>query len=284
MGVLFLLVLLLASSCHSARAATHVRITAFEQAFNQTWSHPAHDGQSVLNLIRALKPTVLNRFVTGLPSASATVPNGSAPIPFTDYLTLAMAAGGPGCTIAPKVHLNDIWPDAYRMAAAAALRNLSVHPQLTRLDLDCYFSNGTNADHKETLEAFLAMGWEKLGFNFVGGDRKCFGLIEYGEAAIQPGSWSVSLPGLDDMRKDGVTELLAHIDYPNAIAEFGKLSGDRQAAILTDISASQKVHNFSFIWPIIYSGYDATTVTLSDGKTTVFDVIVKLIEGAQPSS
>ena len=258
--------------------AAYVRITAFEQAFNQTWSHPSHDGPSVLRLIQQLQPTVLNRFVTGLPNATATVPNGTTPIPYATYLTLAMAAGGPNCTIAPKVHLNDIWPDAYRMAAAAALRNLSVTPRLTRLDLDCYFSNGTNAEHKQTLEAFLSMGWKELGFNFVGGDRDCFGLVSYGEAAIEPGSWTVSNAGLADMSKDGVSERLAHIDYPNAIAEFGKLTGDRQAAVLTDIAASQHVHNFSFIWPILYSGYDATKVMLSDGKTTVFDVIVKLIE------
>ena len=261
--------------------AVYIRITAFEQAFNQTWSHPAHDGASVLSLIQRLRPTVLNRFVTGLPDPHATVPfpSGTPPMPYADYLTRAMAAGGPGCTIAPKVHLNSIWPDTYRMAAAAALRNLSVSPRLTRLDLDCYFSNGTNAQHKDTLEAFLGMGWERLGFNFVGGDRKCFGLVSYGEAAIQPGSWTVSLAGLNDMKMDGVGERLAHIDYPEAIGEFARLSGDKQAAVLTQIAASQRAHNFSFVWPVLYSGYDATKVVLSDGKTTVFDVIERLIGG-----
>jgi len=96
---------------------------------------------------------------------------------YADYLTLAMGAGSPNCTISPKVALNDVWPNGYRMAAAEALRNLPVTPQLTKLDLDTYFSNGTNADHKATLEDFLGMGWQKLGFNFVGVRRETFGCI-----------------------------------------------------------------------------------------------------------
>lgn len=255
----------------------YVRICAIARR-EQEWSIKNHSGKDVLKMIEELKPDVLNRFINGKPNPNLEIPMGSGeqPMKFTDYLTAAMKAGASDCTLTPKVHLNDIWSDEYRMQAAKALVELPVTPKLYMLDLDCYFSKGSAEEHKHMLVKFKQMGWKDLGFNFVGGDRKTFGLAQYGEAAIKPGEWSVSTPGLAIMKKGNVKTLLAHIDYPEAIEDFGKLKGDRQAEILRKIQEEQYKHHFTFIYPVLYCGYDSTKHKTSKGQT-IFEVIKELI-------
>jgi len=101
----------------------------------------------------------------------------------------------------------------------------------------------------------------------------------YGLAGITPGSWTVNQADLANMRNEGISGRFAHIDYPDAIAELARSSGVQPGqCILRHILQRAEPTRFNFIWPITYAGYDATQYYLSDKKTTVFDVIVKLTQ------
>jgi hypothetical protein len=251
--------------------------------FAEKWDPKhGHSGRDVLKMIEELKPTCLNRFMCGMPHPELMIPmgNGEDPMPFPEYLTAAMKAGAPGCTIAPKLHLNDRWvfTDEYRMKAARALRNLKVTPRLTVLDLDCYFSKGNAAERKQVLQDFKDMGWKDLEFNFVGNTGKTFGLVSYGMAGIDGNTGFLGGSALGRMRKTpGVRVYLGHIDYPPGIAKFASHSPDKQAAILTHIQKIQYEHGFRFIYPVLCPYYDSTKVRTSKGKT-IYEVIKGLIE------
>jgi hypothetical protein len=86
---------------------------------------------------------------------------------------------------------------------------------------------------------------------------------------------------IERMKAQGVKNIQAAIDYPRAIAAFGRITPDQQADVIETISKEQKTLGYKFVFPIIYGGYDATTfVTSKDGPyhgKTVFDVILQCI-------
>lgn len=269
---------------HHAPSGIYVRITPFALAFTSKWTAPGHDGQDILHMIKELRPDVLNRFITGKPKTGTKIAmGGGQTMGFTEYLTEAMRAGAPGCYLTPKVHLNKIWTDEYRMGAAKALRELKVTPRLHALDLDCYFSGGGKDAHKKQLHQFKEMGWQQLGFNYAGQIPEVFGMASYGMAAVSKHSWKINTGALAKMKKQGVKTPLVHIDYPKAIAQFGKLPPDRQAdIILKYIAPQQKKLGFRFVYPILYSGYDSTKeITRKNGKykgASLFELMKRQIE------
>jgi hypothetical protein len=262
----------------------YVRIIPFSHAMKPGWDLRGHNGQDVLNMIEQLKPDVLNRFTTGRPKLSLKVPMGDGQtMKFPEYLTAAMYAGAPGCYLTPKVHLNHIWSDEYRLKAAKELRAMPVTPQLHALDLDCYFSKGGNAEHRQELRKFKEMGWSQLGFNYAGKVKKTFGMGGYGMAAVSRHTWRVNTAALQAMKRQGIKTLLVHIDYARAIAEFKRLAPDRQAdIILKRIAPMQKRLGFRFIYPIAYSGYDSTKeITKKHGKykgASLFELMKRQID------
>jgi len=279
------LVLLACPTAHAKMpGGIYVRIIPFANAFNAEWTAGSHNAQDILRMIGELKPDVLNRFTTGMPKMNAKIPiaAGSPPLGFVEFLNAAMKAGAPGCTLTAKIHLNRIWSAEYRMKAAQALHDLPLTPRLHALDLDCYFSKGSGQDHRRALQKFKNMGWTDLGFNF-GTRKRTFGYGSYGMAVVTKGAWKIQRSGIGMLKREGIKTRLVHIDYPKAIKQFGKLPPDRQADIITKrICPLQRKWGFRFVYPILYSGYDATKeVTRKDGPykgATLFQIMKARIQ------
>lgn len=263
-----------------------IRLIPFELTRYDSWQLKNHNGQDVLEMIRKLKPNMLNRFFTPRLSWTAKVPMGpgSPDMPIAQYLTQVMKVCGKNCTMTPKVPLNNntTWTDQYLNDSLKATLAMPVRPPIRVLDLDNWFNRP--GDYKAELQNLKKMGWQQLGFNFTGSgqnDMELYGTGSYGFAAVHPGDWQVQTNQLDRMRKQGIPDLMAAIDYPRAIAAFSRESPDRQADIIETISGEQKSLGFRFIYPIIYGVYDATAnVTSKNGPyhgKTVFDVIVQCI-------
>jgi len=263
-----------------------VRLIPFELTRYDSWQLQNHDGKDILEMIRKLKPNMLNRFFTPRPSWTATVPMGpgSPPMPMAQYLTQVMKACGKHCTMTPKVPLNrnNTWTDQYLNDSLKTTLAMQVTPPIRVLDLDNWFNQPGN--YQEELQKFKDMGWEQLGFNFTGSgevDMQTYGLGSFGMAAVHPGDWQVQTKQIERMRSQGIKSIMAAIDYPRPIKAFAQLSPDRQAEIIETISRQQKSGGFRFIYPIIYGGYDATAnITSKDGPyhgKTVFDVILQCI-------
>lgn len=263
-----------------------VRLIPFELTRYDSWQLQNHDGKDVLEMIRRLKPNMLNRFFTPRPVWTATVPMGpgSPPMPMAQYLTRVMKVCGKDCTMTPKVPLNNdkIWTDQYLNDSLKATLAMPVTPPIRAIDLDNWFNRPGN--YQVELQNLKKMGWEQLGFNFTGSgevDMQTYGLGSFGIAAVHPGDWQVQTRQIERMKSQGINSIMAAIDYPRPIREFAKLSPDRQAEIIETISRQQKAGGFRFVYPVIYGGYDATAnVTSKDGPyhgKTVFDVIVQCI-------
>lgn len=263
-----------------------VRLIPFELTRYDSWQLKNHNGQDVLEMIRKLKPNMLNRFFTPRPSWTAMVPMGpgSPDMPIAEYLTQVMKVCGKNCTMTPKVPLNNdkTWTDQYLNDSLKTTLAMPVTPSIRVLDLDNWFNRP--GDYQAKLQNLKKMGWEQLGFNFTGSgenDMELYGTGSYGFAAVRPGDWQVQTNQIERMRKQGILNIMAAIDYPRAIAAFSRESPDRQAEVIETISRQQKAGGFRFIYPIIYGVYDATAnVTSKDGPyhgKTVFDVIVQCI-------
>lgn len=258
-----------------------VRMVPF---WGRGWQLPDRTGQDLLDMIRKVKPDVLERFVQQRPDPDIIVPMGSGvpPMKFVDFLNAAMRAEAPGGFITPKVHQNDIITDQQRINYAQAWHDLPVTPRMTLLSLDVRPEHGTDEDHRRLLETFTAQGW-KLGFNFAGGGQNVFGLGTYAQAAVSKVTWEVSQRELAQMTEQGITTRLAHIDYPGGIIEFGKLVPDRQAEIILKLSADQHRYGFTFVYPVFYGRqeYDSSRqVTQTSGHfrgATVLDVIAEAV-------
>jgi hypothetical protein len=263
----------------------YVRITPMDspmKGVGQTavWVRKNHTAQDILGMISQLKPDVIDRFTTGKQNPSYQVP-GSPQMNLVQFYNAAMAAGAPGCIFTAKVHLNDVWPDDYRMAAARSLRDLPVTPRLTALDLDAYFDGGGPKEHKRVLQQFKDMGWTDLGFN-TGTPKKMYGYGSFAMAPVNRNTWNVTKAQINELKQKGVRTPLIHIDYPRAIDEFKEMKPDRQAKILREIHQDQHQHGFRFIYPVLYSGYDSTKIVTSKNGPfhgqTIFEVIKHLIE------
>lgn len=263
-----------------------VRLIPFELTRYDSWQLKNHNGKDVLEMIRKLKPNMLNRFFTPRPSWTAMVPMGpgSPDMPIAEYLTRVMKVCGKNCTMTPKVPLNNnkTWTDQYLSDSLKTTLAMPVTPPIRVLDLDNWFNRPGN--YRAKLQNLKKMGWEQLGFNFTGSgenDMELYGTGSYGFAAVHPGDWQVQTNQLERMRKQGIPNIMAAIDYPRAIAAFSRETPDHQAEVIEAISRQQKAGGFSFIYPIIYGVYDATaSVTSKDGPyhgKTVFDVIVQCI-------
>lgn len=260
----------------------YVRIIPYTTAMKLGWNPPDYNAQDILRMIEELKPDVLNRFTAGKPDPESVIPvaPGNPPMNFLQFLNAALKAGSPDCMLTPKVHLNHVYRDSYRMQAAQELLDLPLTRRLTALDLDCYFESGDEADHRKMLQAFKAMGWVDLGFN-PGIIRPTYGFGSYGMPCLSKKTWEVSEDQISRWKAEGYQTLLLHIDYPPAITEFAKHPPDRQADIIAAIRPLQRKLGFRFIYPVLYAGYDANRiVTTRDGPykgATILAVIKQMI-------
>jgi len=261
----------------------YVRIIPYTTAMKLGWNPPDYNAQDILRMIEELKPDVLNRFIAHKPTPDQEIPvaKGCPPMNYLQFVQAALKAGAPGCMLTPKVHLNHIYKDEYRIEAARQLRDLPVTPRMTALDLDCYFEAGGEADHRRLLQMFKDMGWTDLGFN-PGTVRTAYGFGSYCMPCLSKRTWEVNEEHLDKWRAAGYKTLLLHIDYPPAITEYMKLSPDRQADIIKAIRPLQRKLGFRFIYPVLYAGYDANRIVTSpDGPykgATILQVIKQMIQ------
>jgi hypothetical protein len=261
----------------------YIRILAFAN-IKQQWSSKGYTAQDLLKMIEELKPDVLDRFIDGKQNLDLKVPvaKGSPEMTELQFLQAAVKAGAPGCTISPKIHLNDIWSQEYRMAAAKQLRDLPLTPRITMVDLDSWFTRrGDAAGNKAMLQKLRDLGYTQMITN-PGPYKSCYG-YESSVMTYMSGNWKTPQPKIEALHRKGVKLPLLHIDYPAEIGAFHRLKPDRQADIIMQCSADQYKMGFRFIYPVRYEfRYDSTkSVTSKDGRykgVTVFEVIKQAIE------
>jgi len=258
------------------------------------WQYEDYTAQDVLRLIRAMKPTVLERYISGPldPKAFVPVDQGQPPMTVAEFLNASMKAGAPGCIITPRISLEILpgkpcrWSrkfDDCFYAVADNLYNLPVDPPLRTLSLDNwggYSKTHSDMEIRAMLSRLIGMGWERLAANYIGGNRKSYGIIKTGMFGVDHETYLPKLNAYAAIaRNESIEDILLYIDFRNPAEAFSRLPPDEQAAKLYQISALQKKHDFAFVWPVIGADFwDVTRVFTSTngqyGGKSIFDVMV----------
>ncbi|QGJ70374.1 Hypothetical protein PBC10988_20690 [Planctomycetales bacterium 10988] len=257
-----------------------------EDGFAQ-WMYPdQYTAQDILEMIEGLKPSVLERFITGRQNTAAAVPvrDGSPPMTVGEFLNAALEAGGPECILIPKLNLTWIsWGrEAYFWETAQNNFDLDLKRPIRIVNLDNwvgFVDQHGEAAAKEVLQRLRDIGYERIGVNMAGGYREGYGQLSFADFLIDKQAWAIRLSTLEKLKQDPHFEqYYLYIDYPGQMDEYMKLTVDEQADVITKvIQPAEKEHGFSFVYPILFDAWDATKQRTSENGpyqgATLYEVI-----------
>ncbi len=252
-----------------------------------------YTAQDILEMIEELKPTCLERFITGWQDPDRLVPvrEGCPPMTVLEFLNAAILAGGEGCEIVPKLNLQ--WLKNERSAAlfwksAQELYDLPLVRPIRNINLDvwdhyCNEIHTTQEERDEMFRRLREIGYEKIGVNMTGLYRVNHPEIDYADFNIDKNTWEVKESAIKTLRQfPNIKELYMYIDYPGPMDAFRTNSPDRQAEIYCkNIFPYQKKLGFTFVYAVIQDSWNAKeSVTSEDGPyhgKTMYDITKELL-------
>ena len=271
--------------------------------------------EDVLDIIDDLKPTCLDRFVTGTGNQSPTmlVPTkqGNPTMTYEQFLQAAINAAAPGCYIVPKLDL--VWlaeaknkpggaldDETVFWRSARSLYNLNVTPAIRTVCLDCWNNFVTNfpTDQERTavIQKLKDIGYTEFHVNFTGATGTNNTLVDVAKWNIQANNnWSVNTTALNNFKSwPNIKKYLLYIDYPGAMDKFlTDLTpmphtppygfADQQADILiSNIVNRQKSLGFTYVFPFFQNGYDPKTFKTNPtgkyGGKTMYEIQKELLK------
>lgn len=252
-----------------------------------------YTAQDVLEIIRDLKPTCLERFITGYHDPGRLVPvrEGFPPMTTLEFLNEAILAGDDGCEIVPKLNLQ--WLGYERgiklfWESAEKLRTLNLVRPITNINLDCWdhYCNTIHTTPEERHAMFARLrelGYEKIGVNFTGLLGVNDPEIDYADFNINKNEWVVKPEAVARLRSyPNIKDIYLYIDYPGPTKMFMEKSPDEQARIFYDvIYPSQQQYNIHYVYAIIQDFWCAEEIQTSvegpyQGKT-MYDITKELL-------
>jgi len=260
-----------------------IRIRALEG--NSVWSLDAVNAQQVLGNVTALKPDVLERFVSGPQNAGAQVPvaPGSPPMTVGEFLNASTKACG--CYIIPRLSLSD-YDIGTLFTEAQSLLTFPVYPKMVYLSLDNwgpFASNHTAAEVKGMFQRLYSQGWIGIGVNECGGYWQSYGYATFADFCVSSDSWKPISGQLAQMKNESNIGLrLLYIDFPQPMMNFSALSPDEEAKVLNhNIAPAQSKEGFIFVYPIMQDFWNCSTHVTSQGSNfhgkSIYDLMKGLI-------
>lgn len=253
-----------------------------------------YTAQDVLEMIADLKPTCLERFITGYHDADRLVPvrNGYPKMTVLEFLNAAMAAGGPNCRIVPKLNLK--WLLTEKASAkfwdyAQKLYDMPLDNPIRELNLDVwneYCANTTAEQRSEMFKRLRKMGYTRLGVNMTGSKNINDPEIDYADFCINKEDWTVRSQAVEKISSyPNIKDLYLYIDYPNPMSYFMSMTPDMQASVYyNEIYPSQYKYKITYVYAILQDSWDATmSVTSKDGPyggKSMYDITKELLNKA----
>ena len=252
-----------------------------------------YTAQDVLEMIADLKPTCLERYITGYHNPDRQVPvrEGYPPMTVKEFLNASLQAAAPGCEIVPKLNLQWLGTENGRKLfweSAEKLYALDLVRPIRNINLDCWdhYCNEIHKTPEERHEMFSrlrSIGYEKIGMNFTG----LYGVndpdIDYGDFNIDKVNWVVKEAAVTRLRSyPNVKDIYLYIDYPGPMQAFMEKDPDEQARIYTEvIYPSQEALNIHFVYAIIQDFWCASEIVTSPdgpyGGKTMYDITKELL-------
>lgn len=251
-----------------------------------------YTAQDILEMIEDLKPTCLERFITGWQNPDRLVPvrEGCAPMTTLEFLNASILAGGEGCEIVPKLNLQ--WLKSERGAqlfwkSAEELYKLPLVKPIRNINLDVWdhYCNATTPEQRDELFRRLReIGYEQIGVNMTGLYKVNHPEIDYADFNINKNTWEVNEQAIKTLRQfPNIKRLYMYIDYPGPMDAFRQNTPDRQADVYCDnIFPQQEKMGFTFVYAVIQDSWNAVEcVTDKDGAykgKTIYDIIKDLLD------
>ena len=252
-----------------------------------------YTAQDVLEIISDLKPTCLERFITGYPDPERPVPvrEGEPSMTTLEFLNAAILAGGEGCTIVPKLNLQWLGFEAGRKLfweSAEKLYKLNLVRPIRDINLDCWDHyckeiHTTPEQRHEMFTRLREIGYERIGVNFTGLTGVNDPEIDYADFNIDKQNWIVKKQTVDRLRSyPNIKDIYLYIDYPGPTKMFMEKAPDEQARIFyEEIYPSQERYNIHYVWAIIQDFWCASEIqTSADGPyegKTIYDITKELL-------
>eukprot|EP01047_Picozoa_sp_COSAG01_P001363 COSAG01_NODE_30_length_36127_cov_41.433234_37_plen_1982_part_00 len=241
----------------------------------------------VLALIEKLKPTSLERFVSGQQDLWKQVPTdpGMPNMTVKQFLNAAQDRLAPGGDITVRASLNE-WccgkpichagpggcPGAAGPVPNGGLEKfLNTTAQLYNvgkqlkvpfktIGLDNWsgpWKSGVSpAAVKAMLQAVRAQGWKSIAVNEVGGFFRSFGLADTAEVGVVQDTKKspAVVPNtakLAQIKKAGIANAAVYVDFPAQYKQFDTLTVDQQADSLVALGRGQVKGGYTFVWAVL---------------------------------
>ncbi|MCF7847931.1 MAG: hypothetical protein K9M45_03695 [Kiritimatiellales bacterium] len=258
------------------------------------WQYPDYTAQDILQMIEQLQPTVLERYISGPfnPDTLVPVDPGEPTMTVAEFLNASMAVGAPGCTLSPRVSLEVLyskpcpWSTDYTncfYAVADNLYNLPIDPPIRTISLDNWgaFSDAHSDEEIHTiLTNLVAMGWERIAVNYIGGNRNSYGIVKVGMFGVDQDTYLPKMSAYAAIAaNESIEDILLYIDFRSPAEAFSQLPPDEQADKLYAIASLQETNDFTFVWPVIGADFwDVTKVYTSTngpyGGMSILEVMI----------
>lgn len=244
---------------------------------------PGFTATGVLKIIKRLRPTQLERFISGQQDLDKAVPvdPGAPRMNVHQFLNAAQERLAPGGEITVRASLNE-WccgkpicprelggcpgasapvPNGGLAAFLNTTANLWAVGQALKkpfrtIGLDNWsgpWKSGVRPElvHK-MLRAVRAQGWQQIAVNEVGGFYDSFGLASIAEFGVVQNSNRIqpNRAALKKIKAAGISNADLYIDFPAQYAAFDTLSVDEQADALVELGRNQSKEGYRFVWAV----------------------------------
>ena len=247
---------------------------------------PGFTATDVLKIIDKLRPTQLERFISGQQDIGKPVPvnPGEEPMNVLQFLNAAQDRLAPGGEITVRADLNE-WccgkpicprgpggcPGASGSIANGGLpaflnttANLwavgqALNKPFRTIGLDNWsgpWKSGVRPQLVHNmLQAVRAQGWEHIAVNEVGGFFESFGLASTAEFGVVQNAGNApavqpNYAALAQIKAAGIANADLYIDFPAQYAAFDALSVDEQADALAALGRNQSNAGYRFVWAV----------------------------------
>ncbi len=241
----------------------------------------------VLSLIEKLRPTTLERFISGQQDLWKQVPvdAGQPNMTVKEFLNAAQARLAPGGEITVRASLNE-WccgkpichpgpggcPGAdgpvpnggFAKFLETTAQLWKVGQQLNvpfkTIGLDNWSGPWKSGVQPATVKAMLqgvqAQGWNSIAVNEVGGFFSSFGLADTAEIGVVQDAEKtppvvVDATKLAQVKNAGIANAAVYIDFPAQYRDFDTLSVDQQADSLVALGRNQTKGGYRFVWAVV---------------------------------
>ena len=252
-----------------------VRIRALSNG--SAWDPPNYTANDILNMIKDLSPTTLNRFVSGPQDPSRSVPGSSMNVAQFLQAALSNCKGPNSTTMFPRLSLKDYIPPNSPSLFFSEAQNLyslfsSLSPPQTLISFDntdAFFQAGFGvSDVANISNRISSMGWQGQAWGACAPTNLANSSATFAMICVNTTNWQPDLASISAIRSSqaSVKEFEAQIDFPGPMTTFESLTPDQEASIIANLAAGQSSGGYHYMYPILQVGtqtWDSKSVLTS---------------------